>query len=562
MVINMNLKLFGCRSRRRLVFTAVTVLLIAVLVGANFVLSLFVPDKSIYFDMTSEGLYSLSAAMKKETEFIGGLDKKVEIIFCNDRDRLIASQATRVTYFMALQLQERYPDNVEVRTVNPTLNPTALAKYKTTSLTEISTLDIIISYGDRYRVVGCNRFWTVNEGSYFSYNGEYRMVSLLRSVTAINNPTVYFLTGHGESYYDPTDPESEMSLANAELYDLLVARGLTVRTLDISAADAVPDDCALLIINNPRTDFKTDPTRYDELGYVSDLEKLDRYLVTKQGAIMIAKDYAVELPLLESFLHEWGFDFGTTLMKDEKASIADEDSSYTQLIATYNTDKESYAYGIYGDYADTSSAPRTVFTNTGYITCSFQESSATSEDGTANVARQYISFLTSSESAKPYARHPETGEYVDLAGEEKCYDLAAVVSREALDSEANEKTHSYIFCVNSPDFLSNELLGNSAYANFDVVSLLIDNISRLEEYASMDLGGLSYNSSSYGGKQIWYSTLSYNDATIYYGNATDVYDYNYGISDAFIATLTVCVFAVPTALLVLGIVVAVRRRYK
>ena len=34
-------------------------------------------------------------------------------------------------------------------------------------------------------------------------------------------PKAYFLTDHGESYYDPANPDSEMSIANAAFADLL-----------------------------------------------------------------------------------------------------------------------------------------------------------------------------------------------------------------------------------------------------------------------------------------------------------------------------------------------------
>ena len=82
------------------------------------------------------------------------------------------------------------------------------------------------------------------------------------------------------------------------------------------------------------------------------------------------------------------------------------------------------------------------------------------------------------------------------------FDLAAVTVREAFDSDKNEYSHSYLFCANSAEFFSNELLGKSSYANFDIVSALVENISRVDIYASLELGGTSLNSSSYGGKQM------------------------------------------------------------
>ncbi len=561
----MKFNIFGGKSKRSVIFALISVISVILLVVSNFVFSVFVPLKSIYIDMTREGLYTLSEPMKKECDFVEKLSDDIVITFCNDRDKLTEDISTRVVYFMSLQLAERYPDKIKVKVVNGTLNPTALAQYKTTSLSEIRPNDVIVSYGDRYRVINARKFWTVGgDGALWSYNGEYRMASIFRSITAINQPTAYFVTDlseEGVGYYDPSAPESEESLKYAYFRDLLAERGLTVKLLKLSEVDQVPEDCALLIINNPTKDFVPNPEDYDRLDYVSETEKLDRYLVKNQGAIMVNKDYSVELPVLERFLSEWGISFGTTLLKDAEASLADELGTNTNLIASYDTDEESYGYAIYSDFASVSSAPRTIFSNTGYVKCSFKESEATPESGTANTRRQYASFLKSSLAAKPYAKNSLTGEYVDLAGEAGAYDLAAVVARAKLDDVKNETTYSYIFCSATADFLTNGLLGNSSYANYDVLSALIENISRLDDYASMELGGLSLNSSSYGGKQIIYSALSDKAEDIYSGDGKEIIEHNKAINGGFTVTVTVIVFAIPVLVLILGVFVCLRRRY-
>ena len=560
----MEFNVFKGKSKRTVVFALISVISVILLLASNFVFSVFVPIKSIYIDMTREGLYTLSEPMKKECDFVEKLSGEIEITFCTDRDKLTADISTRVVYFMANQLAERYPDKIKVKVVNGELDPTALAKYKTTSLSEIMYNDVIVSYGERYRIINARKFWTVGgDGALWSYNGEYRMASIFRSITAINQPSAYFVTdlSDGTGYYNPEAPESEESLKYAYFVDLLAERGLTVKLLKLSEVEAVPEDCALLIINNPTKDFVPNPDNYDRLDYVSDTEKLDRYLVKNQGAIIVNKDYSVKLPVLESFLSEWGISFGTTLLKDAEASLIDELGTNTSLIASYDTDEESYGYAIYSDFASVSSAPRTIFSNTGYVKCSFNESQASPEPGTANTRRQYASFLTTSKTAKPYAKNSLTGEYVDLAGEAGVYDLAAVVARAKLDDVKNETTYSYIFCSATADFLTDGLLGNPSYANYDILSALIENISRLDDYASMELGGLSLNSSSYGGKQIIYSVLSDSPEDVYSPDGKEVLEHNKAINNGFVITVSVIVFLVPVVVLIFGVFVCLRRRY-
>ena len=570
-------RLFIGKSKRTKIFTLITLAIFLVVMGLNLLLTYFGVQKTIFFDMTPEGLYSLSDAMKEECDELfarlaeENADEKITVTFCNDPDRLISSESARLTYFMALKLANRYPDYVEVKTENVYLNPTAVSQYKTTSLSVIDSDDVIVSYGDRYRIASQDYFWVDGKTEHDYYNGEYRIATMMRSVTAIAHPVAYFVTDHGESYYDPENPDSEMSRSLAEFASLLQNRGLDIKLLDLSSAEKVPDDCALLIINNPRTDFTYDADRLDEFGYVSDTEKLDRYLVSRQGAIMVAKDYEVTLPSFEIFLHEWGFDFSTSILVDTESSLTDSVSGEkvgTSLIASYDTSEDSYGYAIYGEYADLSSAPLTVFENAGSVKCSFTETTYSPEAGTADVSRQYAPFLTTSKTAQHYIKDKETGEitgYVDGASGQ--FDLAAVSVRKAHDAVSNISSFSYLFCVNSAEFFSSSLIGESSFANFDIVSAVVENISRIDDYASMDLGAISFNSASGGGKYIIPTEMSEEDATIY-SNKVDadtgrriVIKNNHGISTSNKVFYTCIVSIAPVAIAIVGIIVAIRRRY-
>lgn len=553
------------------------------LLAVNFLLTYFGQTNTIFLDMTDEGLYSLTDAMVEECAFLGaddfknadGKQREVTITFCNDPDYLISSSRTRAVYFMALKLSRIYP-NVNVKTVNVRMNPTSVAEYKTTSLSTISATDVIVSEGGRYRITSAEKFWKSGnsyDGEWF-YNGEYHLVSLLKSVTRIDSPKAYFLTGHGETYYDPKNPESEMSLAVSDFYDLLVQRGLDVETWNLDDGDRIPEDCALLIINNPTEDFEYDEDRLNEFTYVSDIEKLDRYLVMKQGAIMVARDYKeTSLPVFDSFLYEWGFEFSDTKISDEENTVTSSNGEEV-IIAEYDADTESYAYALYGEYADLSSAPVTVFGDTGFISCSYDDSDSVNEAGSENVSRNYVPFLTTSQGAYQYAKNPMSGEYIDLAAQDPAkYDLAAVSVRSHFDSKTTEYLFSYLFCVNSASFFSNETLGNASYANYDIVSAVVNNISRIDEYASSDIGGTSLNSTSYGGKmqidtRIKETGLSKENYKVYSNkpdpenpNILHVLKVNDGLSSGTRTAFVVLMSLIPAAVLAFGVVVYIKRRY-
>ncbi|MBQ1260472.1 MAG: hypothetical protein IIX96_00480, partial [Clostridia bacterium] len=144
-------------------FSAVTAVVIILLLVVNVLFAYLGQRKMIFADLTPEGLYTLTGAMKEECDFVDELDgdKTVNILFCTDPDYLIGSAVSRIPYFMSVALDNRY-ENISVDTVNVATNPTAVAAFKTTSLSEIEADDVIISYGDRYKIVSLGSFWRTN----------------------------------------------------------------------------------------------------------------------------------------------------------------------------------------------------------------------------------------------------------------------------------------------------------------------------------------------------------------------------------------------------------------
>ncbi len=574
--------IFAGKSLRTKIFTVITVVAVLVILGLNLLLTNLGLNKTVFLDLTPEELYTLSDKMVEQCQKISDVipeDKKIKITFCADPDTLMDSTILRSTYIMAIKLSNKF-DNIDVETVNVALNPTAVAKYKTTSLTKITPSDIIISYGDKYRIVGSQTFWTADENdALWSYNGEYRMASLMLSLTYLTRPVAYFVTGHGETYYDPDNPESEGSIESAYLADLLTERGLEIDTLDLSSVEAIPDDCALLIINNPTRDFEYDSDKLDQFAYVTDTEKIDKYLTAGNGSIMVSLSYDMRdyegyeaaknagqldsfkpMKVLKSFLREWGFVFSDTQVKDQGNSL---DAAGEKIIGIYSTDENSYGNAIYGNYASSSSAPRVIFSNAGYIECAYAGglSNSISEPGTRDVNRYYDSFLTSSSSSVGYAYDSVKDNYSLTDTDPSAKALAAVVARQQLDSHDDVVTYSYIFCVNSKDFFSNELLGNPSYANYDIASALVSNIVRTDAYASSELGGTSLNSPSFGGKILVSTALSETDYKIYSSDAMSVIGEKSGISGTAITLFSILIYAVPVALAAVGIIVCLKRKH-
>ena len=588
-------KLFSGKSTRTKIFTVISAVAIVLIMALNVFVTSFGIFGNFYIDLTPEGLYTVRDVMFDVCDkiFYGedgeALEPGVRITFCDDPDNLIADTYTRVVYYMALELDARY-DNLEVETVNVRMDPTSVAAYKTTSLTEIKSSDVIISYGNRYRIASADTFWRIGSQKVHSYDGEYKLASILLSLTLVNKPVAYFVTDHGEDYYAPLDgitdeaqlnAQKEMNAETGYLYDLLTEKGLAVKTLSLSAliADAeaesaatgkhvypaIPEDCVLLIINDPKVDFHEDPDKFGSYSYVSETELLDRYISKNVGSIMVAKDYKIELPVFESYLAEWGIEFSNTLVKDTENYIKDTSKELgTTLITDYITTEESYAYTVYGEYADLVTAPRVVIDDSGYIRSSYGDNSTGMNDpGDPDTSRIYAPFLMTGKTAIDYAMDPD-GNYVRKAGDAGAKALCAVSGRKTIDSDTGNFTYSYIFCAASSSFFSSELLGNASYANYEVTAAMVQNIARLDTYAPDALGGISINNSeSFLGKTLVDIAIRDSVVTETQTNADGSVSYvtKAGLTGGALVAFTVVIFAIPTAIAIVGIIVCIRRKY-
>ena len=543
----MDKNLFKSGKTRTKIFALISVTGVILLILLNLLATYFGLHGTVFVDMTPEGLYTITERLCEELEFVDEeLSDKVKITFCADPDTLMKNERARLTYVMSMKLANKFK-NIEVSAEDITYKPTLVDKYKATALTQITPSHIIVSYGDRYRIIGIDNFWAASGGELFAYNGEYKMASIIKSVTATERPKAYFVTDHGETYYTPDDKSEGWEKA-VELYNLLTDRGLEVKTLKLSEIDEIPADCELLVINNPRKDYTeiVPDDQKNSLGYLSQTEKLDRYLTKGHGSIMIAKDYEKKLDILESFLYEWGFVFEDAQVSDEGAYLPTESGDYTTLLGQYDTNEDSYAYAIYGEYASLSSRPNMVFKNSGYLTCSFGIGTTTPEPGTYAVTRNYDPFFYTTDKAEAYK---DGGIYA----KDEALHLAAVSSRLEINTVTAEYKYSYIMCAASADFFSSEILGDASNANFDVLSALVENMARSDEYASIELGGISGNSDKLGGKQL-------TDMTIYSSTDTSADTDKALITSTARTVFVVIIMLVPALCAAFGVVIYVKRK--
>ena len=498
--MNQTFKAFLKRHRGGAI-TALTVAVIVLVLAANIGLAYLTEDKVLYGDMTPEGLYTLSDKMK---DTCSRLASEATILFCSDPDRLLSNYELRYVYIMAKQLEQE-TGRVRVETCDLTRDPTAVNAYKASSAVTITADNVIVASGGRYRIVKGSSFWTVGEETddetdYYSFNGEYKMATLLLSVTQVKDPLVAFTYGHGETVYVPEERRGEVPAEvlaasdddKSSFYYLLTNAGMRVTYINPDTED-VPEGCLLVVMDGPETDFSAGDIY--SIGEKTPLKRLHTYLSERLGAMMLFKDPQYVLPNLEDFAADWGISYldGYYLRETPEHALADAEGSCRKIFANLSEDENNVSNNVYADILALGSVPHTIVADSGIVSGSWKHDGI-GGSSTTQIIGYYGDFLTTSANARPGR--------IDGGGyrEEGTYAMAGLSVRSRLDTTENVRYNAYFFGAASTSLTSNTYLDNRAYCNADLLFTTVRYIARTDAYASMELGGTSLNSPIPGGK--------------------------------------------------------------
>ncbi len=415
-----------------------------------------------------------------------GLEKiKVEIIFCDDADVLEADEQTKMIHHTARQLQSRYPDHIELRHVNVRKNPSSVEDYKVTSSTSIYPTDVIISFGTEFIVHGMVSFYTLDNdtGEVWAYNGEKKFASSILSLTRADSPVCVLTTNHGESLFDYSSGQPKVRDEYSTFIEIIRGAGYELELIDLEKNE-IPESCRMMICFAPTKDFKA----FGSLGEsgVSEIEKLDRYLDDSKSFFYICDQSTPKLTNLEEYLEEWGIKparVTTAAGLNENYSLYDSQSSANSdgslLIGKYAT--SGYGTSITADLRQGSYPPAAVFGNATAITWSdtYTKTPVILDEDTLEktyiysyynngVSRTMYDIFTTNSSA--FAKIG--GEVYEHASENNLFSLFTLteeVTQIQEDSFNLVNLSSYVLGLSSTEFLKNEFLDSSSYANADVL---------------------------------------------------------------------------------------------
>ena len=281
--------------RSGLYSAAITAAVIAAVVLLNLLVRA-IPSKYTEFDLSEAGLYTLGDSSKQVAR---ELSQDVTIYYLcetGNEDQIIS------------KLLDKYAaesSHITWELKDSAVYPTFAAQY---GAQEASSGSVILVSGDQNVVLDASDLYDYDYSDYnttgtysVTFAGENEITSAIYRLTSGEQKHAYYTTNHGEQTL--TD----------NLTDALESQNLSLTALDLLSS-GIPEDCDLLIINNPVQDFASAGALVDEM---SDL----RGYLSRGGKLLITTDSYNRTPNLDALLAEYG-------MTRQEGLVIENDSNY------------------------------------------------------------------------------------------------------------------------------------------------------------------------------------------------------------------------------------------
>lgn len=275
--------------------------LMAVVTGIVIMVNLFASELNIKIDVSDGGMYTLTNATK---ELAKNLSDSVTIYY-------IVQDGNQTTQIQNIIKQYNgLSGKVKVSEKDPVQNPAFTLAYTSEEVEEESVIVVneatgiskYIPYGD---MLVSEIDYTTYQSMVTAIDVEGQISSAIQYVTAEDLPKMYVTTGHGEGQLGDSVSKAIGKL-NVEIEELATL-----------TAEEIPEDCDILFINAPYTDFTEEETA------------LIRAYLENGGSAILNTAYTTEK--MENYNSILGY-YGVTL---QEGIVVEETGNYVGNYPTY-----------------------------------------------------------------------------------------------------------------------------------------------------------------------------------------------------------------------------------
>ena len=268
------------RMRSGIYASAVTVLVVVLAVLLNLIVRA-VPTKYTEFDLSEAGLYTLGDSSKQVAR---ELSQDVTIYYLcetGNEDQIIS------------KLLDKYAaesSHITWELKDPAVYPTFAAQY---GAQEASSGSVILVSGDQNVVLDASDLYDYDYSDYYTtgtysvtFAGENEITSAIYRLPSGEQKHAYYTTNHGEQTLTDT------------LTDALESQNLSLTALDLLSS-GIPEDCDLLIVNDPAQDLASAGSLVDEMSLL-------RSYLGSGGKVLLLTDSYYNTPNLDALMAEFG----------------------------------------------------------------------------------------------------------------------------------------------------------------------------------------------------------------------------------------------------------------
>ncbi|MFA7673178.1 MAG: GldG family protein [Clostridia bacterium] len=318
-------------SSKKFKYGSSSFIIVAVVIALFIIVNITIPLLDLEFDLTPEGLYTLSDTSK---EIIEGMDDEIEIIGLMDPTK-ISSESSYYNVIKFLDYYDAY-DNITVKYIDPDINIGFITELDPTGALNLAQQNYVvrrISDGNTRVIKYYDMFSTyVAEDTTFEITDtgskvENAFTSAISYVTRDSYTKVYFILGHNEySYLN--------GYINAR--DAMELNGYEVSSFDLRIDMAIPEDAGILLMINPTIDLLPE-----------EISLLEDYMI-EGGKLMVslgAAETSEEFINLQEFLDFYNIRYNYDRVKEYDADSYMASNQYYTFPEILGADATLNVYG-------------------------------------------------------------------------------------------------------------------------------------------------------------------------------------------------------------------------
>jgi ABC-2 type transport system permease protein len=231
----------GRKFRSGAYVTVVSTIVIVMVLLVNMLIS----SMNIEFDLSSQKMYSITQETK---DYVAGIKDDITIYY------IAQTNSELETFTKVIKKYDSMSKHIKVEYKDPVLYPTFTSQYTEEQVQENSVIVVNNTNGKSKYIP--YRDMIVQEMDYNTYQStttgidiEGEITSALQYVTSESAGKIYVTEGHGEAQ------------VGSEFEERIQKMNIAVETLKTVASESIPEDCDILFINCPTSDFTEDEVK-------------------------------------------------------------------------------------------------------------------------------------------------------------------------------------------------------------------------------------------------------------------------------------------------------------